>query len=273
MGRGILRNKAEQRADDTINSWMRMLDPDFGVSRQRAKASLWLKGGPAKVDHATTQRQAILDDLVQQTQIDGRLFIYLVVKPYYVRYGGVAILEHHGKAHDTALLANQGTPEMAWPHHLRQGRQIVGTEHAKSDLGMVFNLSKEVAEALLLRPEILQRFHNRPIAFDGVAGLPRGLAVLGIQTIEIVRMRAPRWRGAQIHARFNSQTGKAPAKQGTSVVCAMSQEVLYDDEGGLPVCLLDALERVNRSRPERRRVFTCGKCYAVQSTGKGVPTE
>ena len=55
MGRGILRNQAEQRTYDTIHRWMRMLDPDFRASRQGAKASLWLKGGPAKVDHATTQ--------------------------------------------------------------------------------------------------------------------------------------------------------------------------------------------------------------------------
>jgi hypothetical protein len=45
---------------------------------------------------------------------------------------------------------------------------------------MAFNLSIEVAEPLLLRRQILQRFHNRPIAFDGVAGLPCGLTVLGI---------------------------------------------------------------------------------------------
>jgi hypothetical protein len=57
------------------------------------------------------------------------------------------------------------------------------------------------------------------------------------------------------------------------MVCAMPQEVLYDDEGGLPVCLLDAMERVKRGRPERLRVFPFCKRYAVHSTGKGVPTE
>ena len=92
LGHVILRNKAEQRTDDTINNWVRMLDPDFRVSRQGAEASLWLKGGPAEVDHTTTQGQTVLDDLVQQTQIDGRLFICLVVKTHYMRYGVVAIL-------------------------------------------------------------------------------------------------------------------------------------------------------------------------------------
>ena len=179
MRRGILGNYAEQRADNTVNNWMGMFDPDFRVGRQGAKASLWLKGGPAKVDHTTTQGQAILDDLVQQTQIDGRMFIYLVVKTHYMRHGGVAILEHHRKAHDTALLANQGTPETGWPRHCRKGRQIAGTEHAKSDLGMTFNLSIEVAETLLFRRQILERFHNSPIALNGVAGLACGLTVLG----------------------------------------------------------------------------------------------
>ena len=176
---GILRNHAEQRADSTVNNWMGVFDPDFRVGRQGAKTSLWLKGGPAKVDHTTTQGQAILDDLVQQTQIDGRMFIYLVVKTHYMRYGGVAILEHHGESHDTALLANHRTPETSGPQHLGKGRQIAGTEHAKSDLGMTFNLSIEVAETLLFRRQILERFHNSPIAFDGVAGLACGLTVLG----------------------------------------------------------------------------------------------
>lgn len=86
-------------------------------------------------------------------------------------------------------------------------------------------------------------------------------------------MRAPRGRGAQIHAGFNSKTAKAPTKQGVSVVCAMPQEVFYDNEGGLSVCLLDAMERVERGWPEHLGVLACCKRYAVQSTGKRVPTE